>query len=101
MRQLALSPDDLLSHLEKFSLRQRQRDLAGDLSSGLRARLQMAVATLQNAPILLFDEPSANLDEAGRAILQEVVGKQRVAGLTLIATNDPRDLEICDTRIVL
>ncbi|MBV9866609.1 MAG: ABC transporter ATP-binding protein [Abitibacteriaceae bacterium] len=101
VRGVELTPDAVLSHLEKFSLHTRRNDLAMDLSSGLRARLQLAVATLHRAPLLLLDEPSANLDEAGRAILQRVVEAQREQGLALIATNDPRDLELCDERIEL
>lgn len=91
--------DTLLSHLEKFALRTRRNDLAGDLSSGLRARLQLAVATLHQPPILLLDEPSANLDEAGRALLKCVLEEQRTRGLALVATNDTRDLELCDVQI--
>ena len=91
--------ETLLSHLEKFALRARRNDLAGDLSSGLRARLQLAVATLHQPPILLLDEPSANLDEAGRALLKCVLEEQRTRGLALVATNDTRDLELCDEQI--
>lgn len=101
VRGVELAPDEVLSQLEKFSLHTRRNDLAMDLSSGLRARLQLAVATLHRAPILLLDEPSANLDEAGRAILRGVVEAQRAQGVALIATNDPRDLELCDKRIEL
>jgi heme exporter protein A len=89
----------LLAHLEKFALRARRDDLAGDLSSGLRARLQLAVATLHAPPLLLLDEPSANLDEAGRALLKRVLEEQRGRGLALVATNDSRDLDLCDARI--
>ena len=91
--------ETLLSHLEKFALRARRDDLAGDLSSGLRARLQLAVATLHQPPILLLDEPSANLDEAGRTLLKRVLEEQQKRGLALVATNDTRDLELCDEHI--
>jgi heme exporter protein A len=90
---------DISGHLERFALGKRQGDLAGDLSSGLRARLQLAVATLHTPPILLLDEPSANLDEAGRELLKRVLDEQREHGLALVATNDARDLELCDERI--
>lgn len=91
----------LLSHLEKFALRQRRHDFAGDLSSGLRARLQLAVATLHAPPLLLLDEPSANLDDAGRALIKRVLDEQKARGLALVATNDSRDLELCDARIAV
>lgn len=101
VRGVPLDNDALQAHLEKFALRGRRHDLAGDLSSGLRARLQLAVATLHAPPVLLLDEPSANLDEAGRALLRRVLDEQKVRGLALVATNDTRDLELCDARVEL
>ncbi len=98
-RGVDFSETALLLQLEKFALRARRHDLAGDLSSGLRARLQLAVATLHAPPLLLLDEPSANLDDAGRALLKRVLEEQRARGLALVATNDSRDLELCDARI--
>ena len=98
-RGLNWSSDAIAAHLEKFALRSRRHDLAGDLSSGLRARLQLAVATLHQPPILLLDEPSANLDEAGRELLRRVLHEQRTRGVALVATNDARDLELCEQRI--
>jgi heme exporter protein A len=89
----------LRAHLQKFDLESRADDLAGDLSSGLRARLQLAVAAWFEAPILLLDEPSANLDESGRELVQNLIAAQRSRGITLLATNDARDLSWCDGQI--
>lgn len=96
-----MSPAAITAHIERFGLRARAKDAARDLSSGLRARLQLAVATLHTPPVLLLDEPSANLDEAGRDILRSILEAQRGHGLALVATNDTRDLELCDARIML
>ncbi len=98
-RGVDFSETALLAQLEKFALRNRRHDLAGDLSSGLRARLQLAVATLHAPRVLLLDEPSANLDEAGRTLLKQVLQEQRTRGFALVATNDTRDLELCDEKI--
>lgn len=89
----------LQKHLQSWDLGTRRDDLAGDLSSGLRARLQLCVAAWFERPILLLDEPSANLDSGGRALVAGLVQQQRARGVTLLATNDPRDLESCDGRI--
>jgi ABC-type multidrug transport system ATPase subunit len=91
----------LLAHLERFQLRSRWNDLAGELSSGLRARLQLAVATWHHPSILLLDEPGANFDEAGKNLLREVIGEQRRRGVTLVATNDEREAALCDRRLEL
>ena len=95
------NPDQtiLRAHLEAFGLGERAHDFAGDLSSGLRARLGLSVASwfAQNEhPILLLDEPTANLDDAGRSLVERTVRQHRARGVTLLATNDERDLTMCD-----
>ena len=90
---------DLELHLAKWNLAARQNDLAGELSSGLRARLGLAVASWFRHPLLLLDEPSANLDEAGRELVQTLIEAQRAHGVTLLATNDARDLAWCDGEV--
>ena len=66
------------------------------LSTGQRQRVKLAFATLHEPDLLLLDEPGANLDEAGRSIVQKVVAAQRLRGITVIASNDPRDLALSD-----
>ena len=89
----------LTGHLALWNLDKRAHDLAGELSSGLRARLGLAVASWFEHPILLLDEPSANLDEAGRALVEKLIEAQRARGVTLLATNDERDLGWCDAQV--
>jgi heme exporter protein A len=96
-----VAPESLKLHLERFHLTSRAGQLVGDLSSGWRARLQLAVATLGDPLILLLDEPSAHLDENGLELLQGVLESQRKRGIALVATNDPREAARCDFRIVL
>jgi len=89
----------LRAHLQTFALSERANDFAGDLSSGLRARLGLCVAAWHaehNHPVLLLDEPTANLDEAGRALVANLIEAHRSRGVTLLATNDSRDLAMCD-----
>ncbi len=92
-------PETLRAHLARFDLGTRAGDLAGDLSSGLRARLGLCVAAYfaeNGHPILLLDEPTANLDDAGRSLVEQLVREHRPRGVTLLATNDARDLVMCD-----
>lgn len=71
------------------------------LSTGQRQRVKLAYATLHDPDVLLLDEPSANLDEAGRAVVQQVVAAQRLRGLAVIASNDVRDLALADETVSL
>lgn len=97
--RLPSTREELHQHLSHFELGKRAEDLAGDLSSGLRARLQLAVAAWFQLPLLLLDEPTANLDEGGKDLVRRLVETQRSRGVTLLATNDSRDIKLCDRAI--
>jgi ABC-type multidrug transport system ATPase subunit len=71
------------------------------LSTGMRQRLKLAFASLSAPTVLFLDEPSSNLDEAGRAIVAKVVAEQRRGGAVVIASNDTRDLALADEVISL
>jgi heme exporter protein A len=92
---------NLDQHIERFELTPRTHDFAGDLSSGWRARLQLAVAALGEPHVLLLDEASAHLDGNGLALLHGLCDEQRTRGITLVATNDPREASRCDFQIIL
>ncbi len=92
---LKFSRDDLIARLTEVGLRGRGRDLVSTYSSGMRQRLKYAFALLGRPPILLLDEPTANLDEAGIAIVEGIIAAQRTrpgGGLTILATNEPREV---------
>lgn len=71
------------------------------LSTGQRQRLKLIFGVLAEPPLLLLDEPSSNLDEAGRAIVAKFVSRQRRGGAVVIASNDTRDLALADEVISL
>lgn len=64
---------------------------AGRFSTGMKARLRLAIAVQHRPPILLLDEPGAGLDAAGRGLTEAVCARQRSIGALVIATNDPSE----------
>ena len=52
----------------------RQDDLLGTYSSGMRQRVKLVLATLFSPPLLLLDEASLALDEAGTVLVAERIG---------------------------
>jgi len=94
LRGLRLNNDGLRDILDRVGLLGRGRELVGNYSSGMRQRLKYAYALLGSPPILLLDEPTANLDTEGVAMVERVIAGQRSrsgGGLAIIATNEPRE----------
>ena len=64
---------------------------AARLSAGQRRRLALAGASLVVPSLLLLDEPHAGLDDAGRALVDDLVGVTAAAGGTVLLASHERD----------
>ena len=87
--------------LAVVGLAARAGDRVAAYSSGMKQRLRLAFALLHEPPLLLLDEPGSHMDEAGRDAVREVVAHQAARGLVLLATNDPREIQLAERRIEL
>jgi ABC-type multidrug transport system fused ATPase/permease subunit len=59
----------------------------GNLSGGQRARLALARALLANRPILLLDEPFANVDAESRGVILDALAQERGKQTIIIVTH--------------
>ena len=76
--------------------------MVGQLSTGMRQRVRIAVLLGVDAPIWLLDEPGLALDERGQALLQHEVRSAAERGrLILWATNDRAEREAADVCVSL
>ena len=68
-------------------------------SMGMRQRLGIAQAVMEDPPILIIDEPMNGLDRQGVSEVRELLKKLRAGGTTvLIASHYAGDIdELCDT----
>ncbi len=68
---------------------------------GMRQRLGIAQAIMEDPPILIIDEPMNGLDKQGVSEVRELLKKLRDKGTTvLIASHFAGDIdELCDTVI--
>ena len=73
----------------------------GGLSGGERRRLGLARAFLKHAPILLLDEPTANLDAEAEASMLEAIRRAAQGRTTLIATHSPAVAALADQVVTL
>ena len=69
------------------------------LSSGQEQRIGIARALYQEAEILLFDEPTANLDTESIDIFLDTLDGISADRICIVVTHDPRVVERC-SRIV-
>jgi putative ABC transport system ATP-binding protein len=84
--------------IDAVGLGDRQNFLPRDLSGGQKQRVAIARALAGKAPILLADEPTANLDSAvGTQVLEmfRTLAKQENRALVIV-THDPKVRSIAD-----
>lgn len=69
-------------------------DRIGTLSGGQRHRVALAIALLDTPPLLLLDEPIANLDEEGRDVFWDVLRdlRDRLGVSALVSSPAPSEL---------
>lgn len=74
----------------------------GELSSGQRQRVALARMLLQDARMVLLDEPDANLDQEGIALVAALVSELTAAGtMVAIAAHTPQLAALSKRRITL
>jgi lipooligosaccharide transport system ATP-binding protein len=88
--------------LQFFQLEAKQNVLISELSTGMKRRLILARALVNEPQILLLDEPTTGLDPQARHLVWEEVRTLRKRGVTIILTTHYMDeaATLCD-RILL
>lgn len=88
-----------LAELDLTELRHRT---LGELSGGQRQRVLLAQAFVQEAPLLLLDEPTTGLDTASAALVIAYLRRLADDGTTVIAaTHDAALIRAADARLDL
>jgi putative ABC transport system ATP-binding protein len=84
--------------LDAFDLRQRGRTRAGALSGGEQQRVAIAAAAARQAPLVLADEPTAELDERNERIVLEALRRLRsqFGSTVVVVTHSPRVADAVD-----
>lgn len=101
VRGMSSSFIQIQSLLEKLQLRGRIDDPVRTFSSGMKQRVKLAFALIHQPPILILDEPMANLDANGIELVKGIMDEQRNQGILVVATNDITDVNRFDFRVDL
>jgi len=87
--------------LGRVGLDIKRKDAVRSYSSGMKQRVKYAFALLHRPPILVLDEPMANLDADGVAMVREVMEEQHQERILVVATNDLSDCPRADAQVNL
>jgi heme exporter protein A len=87
--------------LERLQLKGRIDDPVRTFSSGMKQRVKFGFALVHQPPILVLDEPMANLDANGTELVREIMDEHRNHGILVVATNDMTDVNKFDFRVNL
>ena len=89
-------------HAGRVGLGHRLDAIASALSGGEQARAALAVGLSRDTPVILLDEPTAELDRHAAALVVSELRVAASAGRTVIvATHDAELVELADARIEL
>ncbi|MBE6938794.1 MAG: ATP-binding cassette domain-containing protein [Ruminococcaceae bacterium] len=94
-----ISKEKIRQTIELVGLDPDEKKAVRKYSMGMRQRLGIAQAIMEDPPILVIDEPMNGLDKHGVAEMRELLKKLRDKGTTvLIASHYAGDIdELCDT----
>ena len=67
----------------------------------MKQRLKLAQAFYSDVPVILLDEPCANLDRAGYELYKNLCAGPGENRLTLVGSNDPQETVFCSAHIHL
>lgn len=68
-------------------------------SSGMKQRARLSLAAMSDTPVLILDEPLTNLDSAGVAVYEKIVGSYAKDRLLVVASNREDEYSFCNRKL--
>ena len=93
----------ITEHLEFVELKERADDKIGSLSSGMKRRLLVARALLNEPSIMILDEPTTGLDPQARHLIWQRLRALKNKGVTMVLNTHYMEeaQQLCDRLLIL
>jgi len=101
IRGLKINNDSIKNLLDEFSLYDRRNDLLKAYSSGMKQRVKFIFSLIHSPELMILDEPTSNLDTAGKDKVYEIIERESKNKLIIIASNEENDLALCKKNIFM
>jgi heme exporter protein A len=101
IRGISYNKTKVDSLLNEFLLYDRRNDLLKDYSSGMKQRMKFIFALMHSPQVLILDEPTSNLDAAGKDTVYKIINEESTSSIVIIASNEENDLSLCKETIQL
>jgi ABC-type multidrug transport system ATPase subunit len=66
-------------------------------SSGMKQRIKLGLALLDDRPLILLDEPGSNLDAQGKAWFYQLLDQMSTSQTLIIASNESAEIAYCNS----
>lgn len=87
--------------IDLLQLPHARHKLIRDFSSGMKQRVKLGLALYAEAPLLLLDEPTTNLDRNGVAWYHEHVAATVAGRLVLVSSNVEEEYRFCQEQLTV
>ena len=91
----------IMAMLEAVNLHTEARKLVGGFSGGMKQRLGIAQALINEPDLVIVDEPTAGLDPEERVRFRDVLAELGLGKLVILSTHIVSDVESIATRIAI
>ena len=101
--QGSVARERALQALDLVRLRERQNDRVDTLSGGMKRRLLIARALMNDPPVLVLDEPTTGLDPQSRHLLWERLRSLKRQGVTILLTTHYMEeaVHLCERMVIM
>ncbi len=86
----------LKDFIERIKLESARNKSVQNFSSGMKQKLQIALALYSDSALILLDEPSANFDQHNTAWLEEEINTIGNKKTVIISSNQASEIALCD-----